>query len=323
MTSVDLVYRSQERACGINLFSERLGMALGRRGFLVRQYNLCNQQFKPGEHTIVHYTPSMWAGDQGALERVIEQTKEGRLVVILHGIYGPDENVFLKETFCPEISSHVQALGYYAETVIALSKTCEEVWRQWDSGHFNANSVVVRHPGAPISVCRDQSERSYLFIGGINRPKKDVAGERLRKLLLAYSKNSVKVWVHITNSSEEEFPLPAWRLSTGVLSDREWIRAMANAAAVLCPYETKIQCVSGIMSEAISLGTMVISTDFMFAREMKREYPELVQIEDDLRCWHDLPARRKPVRIKSRLPTWEEFSDYMANRLRHDSRIAD
>lgn len=312
MTEVDIVYRSRGRSCGINLFSERLGYSLSGLGFRVRQYNLLHQSFKPGANTIIHYVPSMWAGDGGALERVLKQAEQGHIVAVLHGIYGPREDSYLKETLCPQLHSHIHALGHTAKTVIALSNSCKVVWHQWGGGDFAAKVVVIYHPGAHRPMWYNLTKEPYLFLGGISRPKKNIMGERLRNLLFAYSRNGIKVWVHISNSSQDEFYLPVWRLTSGVLPDKEWFSAIAHATAVLCPYETKIQCVSGIMAEAISLGTRVISTDFMFASEMKQKYTELVHVEDDLLKWPVLPQREKSSQTLSCFPTWEEFADKVA-----------
>ncbi|MBU4260918.1 MAG: hypothetical protein KKC76_03425 [Proteobacteria bacterium] len=315
MTDVQMVYRSRQLGCGISLFTKRLGVELSRRGIFVRDCNFPSQSLIPGLNTIIHYVPSMWAGDEGALAVLLSKVKSKNVIAVLHGMYGPHEETYLKETLCPELAFHVSVLSTSAQTIIALSQSCNDAWHLWDIDDFGTKVEVFSHPGASRSDWNDLPKESYIFLGGINRPKKDIQGERLRNLLHDYYQRGVKVWVHISNPSQQYFHLPVWRLTTGILSDDRWFDALARAEAVLCPYETRLQCVSGIISESLSLGTRVISTDFPFAREMKRLYSDLVHIEDDLLKWGTFTPGETTHLVGSQIPTWGEFADMIASKL--------
>jgi hypothetical protein len=314
VTEVQIVYRAAAPGCGVRIFSHRLGTLLADRGWSIEYCNV--RTGDPGTSaplTIVHYVPSMWARDDGALVQCLEQRKNGCIVTILHGMYGPRESQYRAETACPELPLHVQALALYSQVIVALSHSCADAWGLWATGGRGVRLLTRCHPGAPQGFQTITPSEAYVFLGGVIRQKKDILGESLQGLVSDYARRAINVWVHLSNRPACEFRQRVWRVTSGLLSDEEWFCALAGATSVLCPYETRIQTVSGVISEAISLGTRVLSTSFAFAREMRVRYPALVELEDDLSRWGGLPLAVKPGERPVGIPSWEEFADSIAD----------
>uniref|UniRef100_A0AAU3I9A8 Uncharacterized protein n=1 Tax=Streptomyces sp. NBC_01393 TaxID=2903851 RepID=A0AAU3I9A8_9ACTN len=99
-------------------------------------------------------------------------------------------------------------------------------------------------------------------------------------------------------------------------ADDEWAQMLGSAAAVICPYDTRIQCVSGVIAEALSVGTPVLATDFPFAREMQHLYPDYVAVENDLREWPKLTRQftRKSLSVPG-YPNWPMFTKSLLEEL--------
>jgi glycosyltransferase involved in cell wall biosynthesis len=327
MSRISLVYKSELNSCGIRIFNQRLAAALTERGHSVNECNVAIRSYVPETITIIHYAPSMWTKDGGELNEIIRRAARGRLIVILHAMYRPFEDTLFRDIPCPELERHVHAIASKANAIVALSHSCLSAWRRWKNVESSPKTAVFVHPGAEPFGFPQCPERPYVFFGGILRPKKDPRSDRMLSLFSAYRKSGLNVWIHGTNctNAAQLDDLPVWRTTAGVLPDENWFGILANASAVLCPYETKIQCVSGVIAEAISVGTRAFSTRFPFAREMSHRYPEYVTLEDELEKWPSLttPLRRYHPR-RPQFPTWSEFADSVLGALspRHQMSVA-
>jgi hypothetical protein len=308
--SVSIVRRSRADACGVTQFSRHLAAQPRQHGWAAAEQNLSTEAYRTAAATIVHYVPSMWAGAANSLERLLGAASSGRVIVVMHGIYGPDTLAHRRETPCPDLPAHLLAVAKFADSVVALSQSCEDAYAAWFSHGFSPRRIkTLPHPGIYGATFAANPDASYVFCGGISRPKKDIAGRRIRQLLASYSRSGTRVWLHVSNTASATVGLPTWQVSSGLMTDREWAAALYGSSVVLCPYETGIQCVSGIIFEALSVGTPVLTTDFLFAREAQRRHPQQVVVEDDLRNW---PRQTRQLmrtgRAQPDLSSWDRFS---------------
>jgi hypothetical protein len=285
------VYRSPRQDCGIRIFNRHLRAVLTDRGARVHDCNLSVRKYdKALSATIVHYVPSMWANHSGLLDMVLQKASSGKTLVLLHGMYGPSERDPRADTPCPDLHIHLSAIRSSAATVISLSKSCTSRLSLWDRTLASRTTTSI-HPGLFASVSALHAPEPYAFLGGIGRPKKDFSSHRIVRLVESCAKTRLNIWLH-SSAPEAQATLgpPVWRLTRGVMDDSLWAGAIAAATAVLCPYDTKSQCVSGLVAEAVSAGTPVIATAFPFALEMQASQFGHVIIEDDLSLWPNLIA---------------------------------
>jgi len=174
-----------------------------------------------------------------------------------------------------------------------------------------ARIVRLDHPGLFVPTTRLTAPRdSYALIGGISRSKKSHADGSIPTLLDLCRRQDVRVWEHWTNLPPSTLVPKAWRQTCGFLSDVEWSDLISHAQVVLCPYQTRTQSVSGLISEALSAHCFVLSTSFDLALEMKARVPELMLIEDNIQCWpaliRQLPHSRRP--FDNGIPAWDSFA---------------
>lgn len=315
MRPVAMVRHSTSDACGIAIFSRHLRERLQRRGICVEDYDLAHRCYEPASVTLVHYVPSMWADATKEFREVMADAYAvGQVLVLLHGMYGPGDLRHGHEKPCKELPEHLSVMQHYASAVIALSSSCASSYSRWRSQGIDVSDTsVLTHPGvySPYDPSAPRPHTKYVFYGGVIRPKKSVLADSTQQLFQLLSDRGLLLWSHQTNASSGVDPVSAWRTTFGLCSDAKWTKILGNAAAVICPYGTRIQTVSGVIAEAISVGTPVASTDFAFAREMQRQYPDFIRIEDDLSKWPgivvDLCAqfRARPPDY----PTWDRFVD--------------
>jgi len=156
----------------------------------------------------------------------------------------------------------------------------------------------------------------YVFYGGVIRPKKSVRDCEVRSMLRSMRDYGFKTWVHASNLIGPIDLPEASLLTQGLCDDEQWAKMISGARAVICPYDTRIQCVSGVIAEAISVGTPVIATSFSFALEMSRRFPESTITSDDLTEWPRLATtlrtRRRPA---PSFPSWAGFTDALLHEL--------
>ena len=287
---VSMVYRSQSLGCGIQIFQHHFAHYLRRRGFSVGHCNVAKSGIGEKAVTVLHYTPHMWAHHTDILEGVLDAAAPGLTVVVLHSIHAPHARNYLSETRSPHLRRHLEAMDAVNAVVLSLSTSCTATLESWGIG-ISRRTVTGMHPGLFVLPDRECGRSHYAFLGGVRRPKKDPDSELTRALLEACQRFDIDVWFHATNDAD--YPalnpdLPVWRRTTGVMDDEGWSAAIARATVVLCPYHTRMQCVSGVMAEAVSAGTAVIATAFPFAEELASAYPDYVRVENDLSLWPGL-----------------------------------
>lgn len=307
---VTLVRRSRSAACGISMFSGHLATELRARGLSVDEHNVPDHLECPRRNVIVHYVPSMWAGAAEPLNKVLCAERRGRLMVMIHGIYMPTCSNHMRETPCPDLPSHIASISSRADCVVALSRSCCELYSEWvrrDGGGGAINMLL--HPGL-VKAPRVTDTKGHVFYGGVIRPKKSIDEAKIRRLLSALQESGLNTWVHASNSDTNVVLPEASRVSIGIRNDEEWAQMIANAVAVICPYDTQVQCVSGVIAESISAGTPVVATGFRFAREMQDQYPSLVTVNDDVLTWpQTISSFKGRKRVVPPYPNWGSFTD--------------
>ena len=206
-----------------------------------------------------------------------------------------------------------------AESLIALSESVVTACHAWYM-RFGGKGKIVRidHPGLFVSSSKLKTEYlRYALVCGISRPKKSRATGSIPTLLDLCHREGVRVWEHWANLKSSEPVPPAWRQTYGVVGDAKWSNMISHAQVVLCPYRTRIQSVSGLISEALSARRFILSTSFDLALEMKARVPSLVTIKDDIRRWpaliQSLPQACK--HIDPGIPTWNLFARSLASEL--------
>jgi hypothetical protein len=309
--------------CGIAIFSQHLRQALARLGNDVLVTNLISDaHFTHTPLEILHYAPSSFAsaeGSQALIDFLKPQSERRKLIVILHGLYSLGENRFLDDARCPDQADHIRLMFNTAEIVVPLSESVAASARIW-CRRLGSSTRIIRmdHPGLFVSSVKIESEYpSYALVCGIARPKKNPEVGLIPDLLELCQREGIHVWQHWTNLKPPEPVPPAWMQTYGAVSDSEWSRMISHAKVLLCPYRTRIQSVSGVISEALSARRFIISTPFDLALEMKARAPGLVTIEDDIRCWPAL-IRNLPQNCgdtEPTIPTWNSFADLLASEL--------
>lgn len=288
-----MVYRSPQAGCGIHIFQQHLVTAMRHSGIDVASCNIAIDEYKASEITLLHYSPAMWEGHTGLLENLLERAAPGVTMVVLHSLQPPHVQEYLSECPCVDIARHLSAMLRAHATVVSLSVSCTRCLDSWGTA-LSASTVTCTHPGLFAQTQRTRRPPPYAFFGGVIRPKKDPTADTIRTLLECIQDVGVDVWIHSSNKSHVSIGRSAhrvWRETIGVMDDIEWSEAVSLARVVLCPYDTRMQCVSGLVAEAVSAGTFVIATSFPFAVELASECPGHVRVENDLRVWPAVTAR--------------------------------
>jgi hypothetical protein len=315
-------YASVSDCCGISIFSHHLRRALLPFGINLRETNFRNADatvYSP--ISLLHYVPSSFINAEASrdLIQILAASKsDENICVILHGVHGREEARFQRDGICPDQEIHLRLLLQKAKIIFALSEAVAEACRTWQT-QFGSSARIIRldHPGLFAATCSREMGHSYAFVGGISRPKKDHRSARIQELIDQCETLGVRIWQHWTNIQRPRPPLTSWMQTSGLLTDVQWSSLISGARAILCPYETRIQSVSGIISEALSAGRFVLATSFDLALEMHRKAPALVRIEDNLQNWPNLllglpscGSIRSPV-----VPTWEAFAESVSREL--------
>ena len=307
-------------SCGISIFSRHLREALSRLGHETFVTNLRTAtSVTRAPVWILHYVPSSFAvpGASRALITLLKSLEEpNKLFVILHGLHSYREDRLLDDTPCPQQAEHIRLMLETAESLTALSESAATACRSWHA-IFGGRARILRvdHPGLFVPSTRlTTTHGSYALLAGISRSKKSHTGGSIRTLLDLCRRNHIRVWEHWTNLTQSE-PVPqAWRQTCGFLSDVDWADLITQAQVVLCPYRTRIQSVSGMISEALSAHRSILSTSFDLALEMKARAPELIFLEDNIQRWPALIRQipRSSGGIVNGIPTWDSFARSIA-----------
>lgn len=320
---VNNFYSSATDSCGISIFSRHLHQALAPLGLDLLETNLATATgVGPTPISVLQYVPSGFATPETSralLQLLASRQKADRMFVILHGLHRYGEDRLLDDTPCPDQEQHIRAMLQTAESIIALSQTAEATCTAWQTSFGGkANLLRIDHPGLyELPADGAVSDKSYALLAGISRSKKNHAADPIVALLDACRRDGVRVWEHWANVPPSTQTVPAWRQTFGVLNDIEWAQLVSQARVVLCPYRTRIQSVSGLVSEALSAQRCVLSTSFDVAVEMNQRYPDMVIIDDNLHDWPQIIRRVHPenVRPATSIPTWKSFAASLASQL--------
>ena len=320
---VNSFYSSVSDPCGISIFNRHLRQALSPLGLDLLETNLTTATgVSPAPLSVLHYVPSGFATPETSralLQLLASREKADKVFVILHGLHRYGEDRLLDDTPCPGQEQHIHAILQTAQSIIALSQSAEATCNTWQKRLGGRASLLrIDHPGLFEMPARGAvSHGSYALLGGISRSKKNHAADPIVALLDACSREGVRVWEHWTNVPPAAPTAPAWRRTVGFLSDIEWAQLVSDALIVLCPYQTRIQSVSGLVSEALSAQRRVLSTSFDLTVEMNQRYPDLVTIDDNLKDWPRLIRHLRPANAHSAtsIPTWGSFAASLASEL--------
>lgn len=324
-------YSSEADPCGISIFSGHLTRSLQQYNVDLVNVNIrSDPAVEMGNLSIVHYVPSGYStrDTSDRLMRLIASHHYPcRLIVVLHGMYAPGESRFLDDTTCPDQAVHSLGLLKHAESVIALSSSVASVCRAWNNElGLSTRIVQSNHPGLFIAPHTGSAESfPYALLAGVSRSKKSHSAEAVSALTSLLASNDIRVWEHWTNVEANALEPRSWRQTSGLLSDEDWTSLVANAAMVLCPYRTKVQSVSGLMSEALSAGRVVLCSGFDVAYEMQALAPHHVFVEERLERWPEcvrqILSRRNAAAVPP-IPTWADFARELVDVLKQGRTYA-
>jgi hypothetical protein len=324
------IHASISEKCGISIFNKHLKQTLCKKGINFETVNIKTSldYLKNGEWAILHYAPSLYSSEQSSknLIKLLNEIDFEKLIVIFHNVYMENEKRFLKDAACPNQEIHLELILKKSYYLIALSETVQANLMSWFS-KFNISNNIQRleHPGLFISKSSLKIDIPYLFLGGISRPKKNYTNETTYNLIKKCNEKNFRIWMHCTNIefyNDNNSILPnVWKMTSGLISDQLWSDILLNTKIVLCPYETKIQGVSGLIAEAISANCHVLTTNFDFAIEMQKKFPSKVIVNNYLEQW---PTIVENILIKNdnyhaSYCNWIEFVDDLLLVLVHSS----
>lgn len=316
---VSSLYSSGAGPCGISIFSRHLRSALMPLGINLFEMNLrTSTSVAPTPASLVHYVPSSFASARasGALTQFLFSSKDDeKILIILHGLHSDGESCFQSDTICPDQERHIWLMLHRAESIIALSEAAAKACRTWQA-RFGGKARLVRldHPGLYAPIRRADTRGSYALLGGISRSKKDHTTGKIGELIDLCQNRGIRIWQHWTNVERPQSLRRSWRQTSSFLTDTEWGSLVSHAQVVLCPYQTRIQSVSGLISEALSADRFVLATSFELALEMQRRVPARMCIDDNLECWPDLILQLPslPSYASACVPTWDSFARHIA-----------
>lgn len=302
------ILKIKNKPCGINLFDKTLRKYLLKRGIISSCFDIDN--IKPSDNGIFlfHYVPSMYVGQTENISNFFLKTKALKLVII-HGAYPNQPFEYLSDTKSPDVQTQLDIISKHSDIIICLSNSTTEILKSWEPT-VSKTIETLYHPGLDHTyLITKNTEEQYVFIGGITRPKKDFNSTKHIQLINELAYSGIKVWLHSTipisiNSSL----LKVWKYTNNELDRDKWSKTISNASWVLCPYNTKIQTVSGIISESISVGTIVLSTSFPYSLEISKTYLNSIVISDDLNKWSEIILTTNNKITAPNYPDWNTFT---------------
>lgn len=320
------IHSSSSENCGIAIFNLHLKQSLNDKGISLNSINIISdiQQIENGKKAILHYVPSTFSTEQSStkLINLLRYRHFENLSVIFHGVYKKGEDRYLKDAICPNQEIHLELLLRKSTKIIALSKTVEINLKSWLS-YFKINKEVLLldHPGLFTPPDIEMGNKPYAFLGGVSRPKKNCNNDSIIKLIQKCNKKGLPIWMHWSNYSNygcrEINSKNIWKLSNGLVSDQSWSNMIFNSRIILCPYETRIQSVSGLIAEAISAESYVLSTGFDYALEIQKRFPAMIIVDNNIEEWphliENIIKREKQSRIN--YCTWNEFADILLGQI--------
>ncbi len=316
---VNSFYSSESGPCGISIFSHHLRRELLPLGINLFETNLrMPTSVVRTPSSLVHYVPSGFASAEAsrALMQILISSKDHeKIFIILHGLHSRGEDRFQDDTICPDQERHICLMLHKADSIIVLSDAAAKACRTWQA-QFGGKARIVRldHPGLFTPMGSEVTGSSYALVGGISRSKKDHTTGKIGELIGLCENRGIRIWQHWTNVQQPHSLRRSWRQTSGLLTDIQWSSLVSHARVVLCPYQTRVQSVSGLISEALSAECFVLATSFEIALEMQRRIPPLVCIEDNLHRWPNLimqlPSSRSHGSVG--VPTWDSFAKRIA-----------
>lgn len=314
------IHSSTSENCGVSIFNEHLKQSLQARDIHLESINIFSNLPLLNNRRIVilHYMPTAYCNEQSSrnLIHFLKYQDVKNLVVIFHKVYLEDEKKYLKDTICPLQEEHLKLIFKKSRYLIALSKSVEANLKTW-LVRFDTNAVIktLDHPGLFIPASSNKFDFPYAFFGGIFRSTKNCYNYSTSKLIKLCNEKQLPIWIHWTNDKDLKFKKitidNVWKQTSGLLSDLSWSEMITNAKVILCPYQTRIQNVSGLISEAISARCYVLSTSFECSVEMQKRFPSLIFLNDDIEEWPDIIEK---LFLEPKLPplnylNWNEFSE--------------
>jgi hypothetical protein len=309
MTISTLLLKKKE-PCGINLFNVNLTNSLKKHNVETNEFSIIQNIKSSDKILIFHYVPSLYKNYSQEITQVFNDNLN--IISIIHGIYPNRSFDYMGDTVNENHKSQLDTIVSKSKALVFLSHSTHKFFKTWHPKIQLAKHFVLMHPGVNQSVLISESTaiKDYVFIGGINRLKKDFESESIRKLLISLKKNGIKVWLHSSNSSlSKEMKNLVWKTSQGEITRKDWNKVIKNSKIILCPYFTEIQTVSGIISEGVSCGKKIISTRFPFALEISKSYSNHIIINNDLNTWPYIIRDVWNEKLKiPYYPDWNEFT---------------
>src|ERR1019366_3557831 len=318
---VNTFYYSNSDTCGISIFNGHLRRALSRIGVNVLDTNLRTaERIVRTPIGILHYVPGSYSSRKASnalIELLAALHDSQRLFVILHGLHSYGESRFPDGKTYPQREEHVRLVLQRAEAIIALSGSVARAYHTWRVRLGGpAMPIRLEHPGLFEPIVNRAADSGYALVGGISRTKKVYAAPGTSALFDACRRQDIRVWEHWSNVLPGANLQRSWRQTFGLVNDFAWSTLVSNARVVLCPYQTQVQSVSGLISEALSAGRCVLTTSFDLALEMRERYPALVFVEDDLKEWpYMINHLQSTSGINCTVPGWRLFASAVTSEI--------
>jgi len=303
------VLKVKREPCGITLFDMKLRESLYKLGIDSPRFEIENIMPDNYQVCIFHYIPSLYVGSTKMIADFFSITTALK-VVIVHGTFPNYDFEYRADTVCPDFYEQLNIIDSYSDVIITLSDSATNALKGWIT-NTSIDLYTLYHPGLDNnnSFADTSSGQPYVFMGGITRAKKDFYSVEYLQLINSLESAGISVWLHSTTNAPYNSSLPpVWKFTCLQLDWHQWSKAISNATWVLCPYNTKIQTVSGIIAESISAGKMVLATAFPYSIEISCKYNDLIVVDDDLKKWPEiiLSHHNKPASIS--YPDWSNFT---------------
>lgn len=307
---ITTVLNVKNENCGIKSFDENLRNALNINNVKSSRIDFSSISNEQNGIFVFHYVPSLYTDSDSSFMKLWSKLR-GTKIILIHGIYPNRIFDHRSETVNPYYEEQIKILLASSNAIISLSESTLSALKTWTIDRHIRNNIVLNHPGLlqEETYLLQGKNHKYVFLGGIIRPKKDISSERLKRLLKECENKGINVWLHKTNMtlklSESQV---AWKTTHGKMNLSSWTKTLFDAEWVLCPYDTEVQTVSGIIAESISLGTRVLTTSFPFALEMYAKYPDYIVINNDLTMWIQIMQCNLTKLPIPSFPKWNEFA---------------
>lgn len=319
------VHSSISENCGISIFNMHVKKAIINQNIQFETLNIseCYGLLPDDSTVILHYVPSAFSDTRRSnfLISLLKIKYFKKLIVIFHGAYKINENRYNGDTFCPYQKEHLRLIFEKADFLISLSESLRVNLNSWlELFSIRKKIITLDHPGLFVKKPSIKIDIPYIFLGGISRMKKNGENLSTEKLISECKEKKIPIWMHWTNlNSNSILKNNVWKQTNGLLSDQLWCNIISNSKVVICPYETQIQTVSGIIAEALSANRYVLTTAFDFALEMQLKYPSLVIVNNQITQWPNLLENllNKVQHFPFDYYNWSDFGSDLVKILSH------